>query len=176
MSDVSGVPGLVLPATFNLTDAEGVEHTYVSHLFGPDDGEKILWQLVALVGPSSVGLVIALAMGESLGDAIDTSIDIGAVGSELSMALRKTNMPGLRRAILLQTYRDGKQLKDANNFRVAYTANYAELLRAQWEVLRANRLFLGLATLLSDLKPSKPAATLEAEPSDSSQNVPHAEA
>lgn len=170
MSDITNVPGLVLPVNFVCTDAEGIEHQYQCHQFNPTDGEKILWELISLIGPASGSLIVSLMMGgKSADDILDGSIDPGALGTELTSALRKGNMPGLRRAILAKTFRDGAKLNESTVFDSAYRANYAELLRAQWEVLRANNLFLGLATFLSSavpagaqgpsgLSPEKPAA------------------
>lgn len=131
-------------ATFTCVDADGNEHEYTVHLFLAEEGEKILWELVSLVGPAAGGLLVAWVNGGG----IDASLDTSGLGAELGTALRRANMPGLRRALLNKTYRDGQALNTATTFNAAYTANYGEMFKAQWEVLRVNRIFTALATLL----------------------------
>jgi hypothetical protein len=163
---------------FTLKDADGNEHQYSGAQFGATEGEKILWELVTLIGPSMGSLLVAWVNGDGDMSSMDLSLDAGTLGQELTRALRMGNMPGLRRGILLQTFRDGEALHKKEVFDRVYAANYLELLLVQKEVLRVNRLFLGLATLLANETPKKAEPSGDPTPaqSDGSPNTPPAEA
>ena len=160
-------------------DKNGDEHQYWCHPFKASEGEGILGELLALLGPTIGSIAMSAAMSD--GEGIDRSVDIdpAAVGAELRMAIRQGNLPGLRARLFAKTYRDGNALKKGQHFDAAYAGNYLEMYAAQWEVLRVNGLFMGLGTFLSaGLAAIKDLAAEPEEetPSDSSPSTPPAEA
>jgi hypothetical protein len=144
--------------TFTLSDADGAEHHYQVVLHPPEQGQRILWALVALggepLGALLGGVVGQLVLGDkTIGDLVDSSVedvlgevDWSAVGRNVSEAVRRTDMPTLSKALLAHTVRDTKQLRDPTNFGAAYQANYGEMLQALWEIIKANRFLPPLPT------------------------------
>ena len=134
-----------LPANMRkcvIHDVDGNPHDYMIVLHPASEGEDIMWQLAAMAG-ESLGGILAGAMG---GGGLDSEIDFGAAGRDISNALRRSNMPEFRRQVLKHTTRDGHALADPTHYNEAYQANYGEMLKALREVLRVNRLFPQLDT------------------------------
>lgn len=143
---------------FSLVDADGAEHRYLVALHPAEQGERIVWALVGLLGGPLGGLLKG-ALGEllSAGGTVEEllardarellgAVDWGTVGRELAAAVGGGNVPTLSREILKFAHRDGKPLADRVQYSAAYQANYAELARALWEVSRVNRFLPGLPT------------------------------
>ena len=131
------------------TDRRGDEHAYWCHPFKATEGEAILAELLALLGPTMGSIAVSVGMGD--GEGLDRTVDIdaAAIGGELRQAIRAGNLPGLRARLLAKTYRNGQALSKPENFDKAFAGNYRELYAAQWEVLRVNGLFMGLDTFLN---------------------------
>jgi hypothetical protein len=125
--------------TATIKDVDGNPHEYLITLHPPTEGEILMWQLAELAGESLGGILSAALSGGSLD--LDAGIDFSAAGRDVANALRRTNMPAFRAALLKHTIRDGKRLDDPMNFNEAYQANYAEIFLAMKEVLQVNRLF-----------------------------------
>ncbi len=137
--------------TFTVDDGDGNSHTYICTLHGTEDGQNVVWALVALGGEPLGALLQGaagklVAEGSSIGDVLASdasdvvkSIDWSGVGRDIAASVARTNMPELTRLILRHTHRDGAQLADKMAFNAAYRANYGELMRALWEVIGANR-------------------------------------
>jgi hypothetical protein len=137
--------------TFELTDSNGEAHAYLVTLHPVDEGQRILWALVAL-GGEPIGALMQGALGKmiaeggTLGDLLDAGadeavarVDWSAVGRDLANAVRQTDMGALAKQILKHTTRDGQALANPAVFNAAYRANYSEYFRALWAVLQANR-------------------------------------
>ena len=161
-------------------DRNGVVRKYWCYPFKAAEGEAILAELLALLGPTMGSIAVSMAMGD--GEGLDRTVDIdaSAIGGELRQAIRSGNLPGLRERLLAKTFRDGAALKLPGNFDAAYAGNYQEMYAAQWEVLRVNGLFMGFDTFLSKglaavKKLAEPAEVSETQ-SDSSPSTPPAEA
>lgn len=144
--------------TFTLQDGEGRQHEYEVQLHPPTEGMEIMWQLIALgagpLGSAIKGFLTNAAGGGtfSLRGMMDDpeglsklagAVDFAAVGNDIAAAVMKANRAALVRAILCKTSRDGKRLESVLAFDEAFVGNYGELIRAIWEVVRANR-FLSL--------------------------------
>ena len=138
--------------TFELADHAGQAHSYLCALHDVDEGQRLLWALVA-VGGEPLGALLQgaagrlIAEGTSMADLLDSdaaallgAVDWSALGRNLSTAVARSDMPGLTRLILKRTRRDGQPLADNTAFNQAYRGNYGELLQALWQVIRANRL------------------------------------
>ncbi len=142
---------------FALEDAKGVEHKYMVTEHGVEDGQQILWTLIAMGGEPLGGVMQTaagrwLAEGGSLGELLDddseeggaaamlAEVDWAAVGRQISTAVARTNMPGLVSQILRHTTRDGKPLAKKEVYNAAYRANYLEMLQAVGSVLQKNNL------------------------------------
>lgn len=139
--------------TFVLKDADGVEHQYQVLPHDADKGERIMWQLDAmLVGPlgallqSQLGRVIAAeaSVNELLGAKVEDvfqGIDLLAVGRDLATHLRGPEILALSAELMQHTTRDGLPMSVRENRSVAYQRNYWELRRALFEIIRYNRFF-----------------------------------
>jgi hypothetical protein len=150
-------------AQFVIKDADGNDRRYEVTPHNAVQGQAIMWDLVALgaepvarLADSALkseevvaGLASALASG-GVGKLLDGGavellggIDLGAVGADVKRAIVSMPMQRLTRDILRHTTREGRALSDDTVFGLAYQANYGELLRAVWEVVKINR-FLSL--------------------------------
>lgn len=140
---------------FVLDDAKGNPHKYTVQLHPTNEGQEILWTIIALGGEPLASLLQGVAgpvieglIDGGLATALDNpdllkealaSIDWSATGHAIARSLRTTNMPKLTRALFRFTYRDGAHLRDPGAFNVAYQANYGEMLTALGKVIGANR-------------------------------------
>lgn len=155
-------------------------HTYTGHLLAADEGfdlairlsSALVDPLCAVVGPP---LLQALASPEIIGSfqgAIaggdddflaaflnaDASalaqaagaIDPAQVSAGLQSVIRSLDLNTVR-AILAQTYRDGKPLAQLGHFNAAYRGNYAEAFRAAMKVARGNGFLPDLATIVASV-------------------------
>lgn len=146
-------------AEFTLTDAWGVEHSYLVSYHGASEGLEIVAKLGALVAPSLGKLVSALSDGDGLSAVLDASfkatdlegmlklLDWSLVAGELKLALMDPALVPLVKRILRHTVRGKTPLE--MGFDQAYRANYAELYKAVWEVIRINGFFGGLSTSMT---------------------------
>lgn len=159
-------------------DRNGVVRKYWCYPFKAAEGEAILAELLALLGPTMGSIAVSMAMGD--GEGLDRTVDIdaSAIGGELRQAIRSGNLPGLRARLLAKTYRDGDDLSKPQHFDAAYAGNYQEMYAAQWEVLRVNGLFMEFDTFLNAGLAAIKGLTAEVSetPSDSSPSTPPAEA
>lgn len=147
---------------FTVKDREGVSHAYDCTLHPATEGQKVMWQLVALCAAPLAGAVKGLlplidqvkGQGGLAGlldssTAIDqlkgglASIDFAAIGEDVKRSLLTAPMEKLVEEVLSRTLRDDKPLATRGTFDDAYSGNYGELLSALWEVVKANR-FLSL--------------------------------
>lgn len=165
---------------FRLTDAAGQPHLYEIDLHRGSEGLRLSLQLgsllveplAAAVGPMLPGMIEAAvkggkldkqALAASLLDDPDTlrSLDLSGVGRAVQQAALSLPDETVY-AVLRYTNRDGKPLVASGratlDFDAAYQGNYGELLRAVWEVARANGFFPGLGTWLDGAKKAREAA------------------
>jgi hypothetical protein len=140
------------PLEFTLLDADGAEHKYVVTPHRPQAGMRIVHQLFAVFAPSLLalippGMISALKSGRGAGELL-AQIDLAAAGPALSIALG--SLPAdIEAAILAETTRDGKALKNPANFDAAYARNYWEALQAVQKVTVYNGFFGPLATFIA---------------------------
>lgn len=140
------------PVEFNetVTDDDGVEHEYRIIPFNPDDGFDILSAVLACTSEPLGRIFDALGgeeettiesaganLAQLLGQEVDT-VKLGGAVAELVSGIQKQGGSRLVKRILSQTFRDGHRLNDAAAYNRAYRANYGELFRAIFAVLRVN--------------------------------------
>lgn len=143
------------PISFTLADADGKTHTYEVIPHPPTEGSRIMWVLVGL-GAEPLGRLAKGLLGsadlKSLRATLDApdgvgkllaAIDPAELAGDIRRSLATVPLDRLGADILSRTSRDGKNLANSLNFDAAYVRNYGELLRALWEVVKANR-FLSL--------------------------------
>jgi len=136
---------------FEIEGGDGKPHAYLVQLHGVDEGQAIVFALIA-VGGEPLGALLQgaagklIAEGGGLAELLEkdvtellSGIDFAAVGRDLSLAVARSDMPGLVNLILKNTHRDGRPLRDSNERNAAYRGNYGEMLRAVWQVISANR-------------------------------------
>lgn len=97
-------------------------------------------------------------LADAAGDLLRTvkDLDLSTIGRTLSGMLATKDGPDLVKQILARTWRDGRSLGEPMDFDAAYQANYGEMLRAVFEVVRYNGFF-PLADLLQSSAPEPPA-------------------
>ena len=126
--------------TFELKDADGQPHTYLVVPHPPDEGQRILWTLMAGgVEPLAAAAGGLLAKGGTLAELMDQDLgdlfgdlDWASVGKGLKSTLVSGDMPGLTKQLMRHTLRDGRELADPAVFAGAYQRNYWEMTRALW--------------------------------------------
>lgn len=151
-----GVPDLALRGidphaqlhTFTLTDADGNVHEYSTMRHGASQGLKVVLWLTSLSGETMGRVAQSFLNGQqgSLAELIDTDMaklaamfDWAAIGKDVATAAGNATSPALIHELLRHTSRGQKQLANPLHFDQAYQANYVEMGRAVWEVLRVNR-------------------------------------
>lgn len=147
---------------FNLSAADGEQHSYLVTAHPAGEGMGIMYELLALGTPAMMTLAgaamksraILAAVFGAFGGKFDgdapvkvediadlqrmlVDIDLAAVGQEIGRSLATGKAPDLTKRILSRVLRDGKPL----NIDLAYKANYAEMLVAVWKVCEINRFF-----------------------------------
>jgi hypothetical protein len=145
---------------FQLVDARGDAHDYVLTEHPAGEGMGVMYELLALGVPSTIGLLgAALQSRDLLGAVLDAvgggtlafgadelakvfaEVDFSKVGPEIGRALGSGKAPALTRQIVSHAIRDGKRLRDDAAFGQAFQANYGELLKLVWKVCSINRFF-----------------------------------
>ncbi len=139
--------------TFEKKDRWGEAHYYVVTLHRATEGTKIALEIIGLLGPtigaavknmmseghSPVALLNAFdGEGDEDNDTVVEALDIPAITAELQRALMRPESYSLVRKLVSQTTRDGKDLKQAGEFDMAFKANYLELVQVLWEVVQLN--------------------------------------
>lgn len=145
---------------FVVKDYAGKPHEYETTLFPPSVGTDLYRQITAAVSePLIVAMyefmriggfsaMVKAAQNKDVDGAIDLSDEFCAprIGASLRTALAALPTP-LVRQLLASTTRDHIPLVNITAYDSAYTANYAELSLAVWEVVNANR-FLSFMDIL----------------------------
>jgi len=150
-----------------IDDAEGRPHQYAIVLMEPEHGMAVMMRLYAMAaGPLGEALRGAMSEVDSLlSGVLDGSptvtellddpkaasslvgvlqaIDLGAVGKDVQMMLvdPQVDTAGLVRTMLAEVRRDNQRLGDSVAFNEAFRGNYFEMMKAAWEVVKANRFF-----------------------------------
>tara|TARA_R110000824_G_scaffold30668_7_gene100633 strand:+ start:7367 stop:7864 length:498 start_codon:yes stop_codon:yes gene_type:complete len=135
---------------FELLDHDGTPHEYIVQRHGLDDGLRIISALV-VVGGQPLGTLLQggigkmIAEGGTLGEHLDkdigqllSGVDFADVGRDLSLAVARSDMPGLMKLLLQHTHRGGLPMRDPIARDAAYQGNYAEMFRIVWRVIQAN--------------------------------------
>ena len=140
------------PLEFTLEDADGQSHSYRVTPHRPQAGTRIVHQLFAALAPSVLalippGMISALKSGRGAGELLG-QIDLAAAGPALSLALSSLP-PDIEAAILAETTRDGRPLKNELHFSAAYARNYWEMVQAVQKVTVYNGFFGPLATFIA---------------------------
>ena len=73
-----------------------------------------------------------------LGDLSDLDLDLQQILSDVLAAIFEAGGDEFIQSLLKRTYRDGKSLGESHVYDTAYQANYAELFKAVWEVIKVN--------------------------------------
>lgn len=149
MSQPQSLPANIVE--FTLVDADGAPHEYMLVKHGATEGQVITWSLIAFGGEPLGALAQSIFSGSgqaSIGSMMDdpkalASINWGNLGRDIAASVQGTDMAGLTRKLLINVHRDGKSLRDPSHFDAAFQANYGELMKLLWEVVKHNR-FLGL--------------------------------
>lgn len=135
------------PKEVTLQDAAGKSHKYEIRPHPSSEGIPLTMEIMALGAEPLARLVKTwLDSGNQLEDADATSlesilddIDWGQVGGDISRSLRLlANDPAKLQALFAYTYRDGKHLAHPQTFDDAYSANYAEWMKAIQAIVQAN--------------------------------------
>lgn len=145
------------PIEFTLPDAEGVAHRYVLLPHGATEGQRIVWQLIALGAEPLARLAQGLltAEGASLRGLLDdpntlkamgARLDVSALGADLKRSIQSMPMDAITASLVSNVTRDSKQLSNPSHFDAAFACNYAELMRLLWEVIKLNRFLSLFAT------------------------------
>ena len=153
-----GVAPEAFDHTFTVKDVDGNPHIYHLTFHPPTQGQRIMFQLLAMVSTPGSALAGALLSGESLEDIDLGSINWTGLGAELRDTFASEMTPQLSTQLLSFAVRDNVPL--TAGFDMAYKANYGELLGALWEVIRANR-FLSLPGMSLDGVLQQVKATVE---------------
>jgi hypothetical protein len=148
---------LLAPISFTLTDADGGAHRYEVTPHNALEGQRITYTLLRL-GAEPLGRLVQTGLQNAglldggLRSLLDdpaalgrlaAGIDFAAVGADLQKSMGSMPMEALTLDLMAHAVRDGKQLRSPLHFNAAFTRNYMEMLRACWEVVKANR-FLSL--------------------------------
>lgn len=148
--------------TFTLTDAFGASHRYQMDALMPDEGMAVCLQIYGiLAGPLGEFIRSLMASGSDEAilkmidgaaaageddDALDDlwellkDADWSSIAGKLEYHLARPEMIPLCKTLLRHTYRDDKELSDAE-YDMAYRANYFEHHRAIWEAIKLNNFF-----------------------------------
>jgi hypothetical protein len=136
---------------FDVTDADGVSHHYISTFLPYQDGKRVSMWLLAHAGSLVASAIPALigATGEEPKEGEEASLDLSpatmeSAGKEIREALLNPEAERIIDLLLGQAARDGKSLR--NFAGEAYRANYWERDVAVWEMIKANRFFPSLPT------------------------------
>ena len=150
------------PIEFTLPDADGVAHRYVLLPHGATEGQRIVFQLVALGAEPLARLAQGLLTIEGVSlkrllndpaalKTLGEKLDVAALGGDIKRSI--ASMPDqLTAALVSRCTRDGKQLSNPSHFDTAFARNYGELARLLWEVIRVNR-FLSLFATTPSARP-----------------------
>ena len=134
-----------------------VEHDYLCKPHRPDAGIRVAAGVAALAAEPLAALAKSAVREMDLFELVESDagmplvmdaigrLDSEAIGAAFRHALDVLD-PALMRAILANTWRDGKPLSDEEVFDEAYTANFGELLKAVWKVGGFNSFFGPLGT------------------------------
>jgi hypothetical protein len=152
---------------FTLTDAEGEEHQYKLKPHGGDDGQEIVFRILAL-GAEPVGEIVqGLSKAETIREKIATAwdagglealqeldplemldgVDFAGLGKSVKQVLAEGKAPQLVRDLLSETHRDDQPMSNRIKRQKAYARNYDELLLAAYHSIAINRFFPGSAIL-----------------------------
>jgi hypothetical protein len=153
--------------TFTLTDADGKVHSYTVTLHPVDDGQRIMWRLLGAGAEPLARLLDGVAkspdvlakIGAAMGNKGDRTqvadlvagLNIAGVGADVRAVITSIDMSALVVDLLACTYRDDQPMRDPHARNAAYRGNYAEMLRACWEVVRYNRFLPGFDMLAGAL-------------------------
>lgn len=153
--------------SFTLDDADGETHQYDLMPHPADEGQVIVFKLLAL-GAEPLGSIIqAVALAGDIRDMIGKAMEEGGVdavmeidymsvlaavdftrlGKAVKEVLAKGDAPELVRSVLKHARRDDKPLDKDGVFGRAYQANYGEMLAAAYYSIKVNRFFVPLAIL-----------------------------
>ena len=85
-----------------------------------------------------------IALQKELGDLSDLDLDFQAILADILSAIVQAGGDEFIRSLLAHTFRDGQKLSQDALYDTAYQANYGELFKAIWEVIKANGFLLSL--------------------------------
>lgn len=149
------------PIELHLADARGTSHEYLITPHKGTEGVKLCRRVLGMAGAP-----IGRLMSGSLGDIVDAvqegelsldsdagelvalleGVDVAQIVQDLQLAIGEAGDDLFFRSLFRHTHRDGKLLADPANFDAAFQANYLELFKAAWEVIRVNGFLLFWAT------------------------------
>lgn len=153
--------------SFSLDDADGNAHAYDIEPHAADEGQGIVFRIMAL-GAEPLGSIIqAVATAGEIRDMIADKMEEGGIdavleidylsvlatvdftrlGKAVKEVLATGEAPDLVRAVLKHTRRDDIPLDKDGNFGRAFQANYGEMLAAAYYSIKVNRFFVPLDIL-----------------------------
>lgn len=146
------------PVEFEIEDAQGELHEYSCVPHGASEGTELCMEIMAMAGEPIGRLVSAnlspileavqdMKPGEDnidesfdrLRDELDgMDVDLGQVVRDVQLAIAQSGNAEFFKRVLSGTHRDGKRLSKNIVYDQAYQANYMELMKATWRVVKAN--------------------------------------
>lgn len=161
MTTESRIAGYV---SFTLDDVDGNTHQYDLMPHPADEGQIIVFQLMALgaepLGSIAQAVATAGEIRDMIGKAMDeggieavmeidymavlAAVDFTRMGKAVKDVLASGKAPQMVRDVLSKARRDDIPLDKDGNFGRAYQANYGEMLAAAFYSIKVNRFFVPL--------------------------------
>lgn len=139
---------------FTLQDADGVDQLYSITPHPGSDALGLVWRIVhaaakplARLLEGNLGRLLEAFSGEQNVDlpqlAAELDLRLSDAVEDVFSILMASGTTDITRELLAHTYRNGRSLKQTQNFDDAFTANYGEMLQACYKAVQVNR-FLDL--------------------------------
>jgi hypothetical protein len=122
----------VTPSTYQLTDRDGESHSYVTIPHPTSEANPLYLQLGSAFAPVITQLMAEQAKGVSA-SAADSPAVLTAAASGMTQL-----SPATIQALFKYTSRDGAELRNKDNYDVAFCGNAWEQVLALGEIIKAN--------------------------------------